>query len=311
LYDYCHASVRYFVQPLQHHYRFVQVTEKWLDTQYQEIVYQTPVGELKEVLHYNEFKQEPYNSEYLLKTPDDFRIYEYMLQNEEWSWDQEAYERDILEVGGRGAPQFYFRRSPIQGLFIENMGYEKTVYMMHDHPEVIHHYEEVITDADEAMYKVLCESPTTILNFGENIDSNMDPPPIWYKYLLPYYQKRNQQLKNAGKYTHIHIDGWMKPLIHAIQDSPFDAIEACTPSPQGDVTLEEIKDALGNRILLDGIPAIFFLPSYPTEILLDSCKRVVDLFYPRLVLGASDEVPPDSDIERVRIVGEYLQTLTV
>jgi hypothetical protein len=33
------------------------------------------------------------------------------------------------------------------------------------------------------------------------------------------------------------------------------------------------------------------------------------LFHPRLVLGISDEPPPDSDIERVRIVGEYIQSL--
>jgi len=36
-------------------------------------------------------------------------------------------------------------------------------------------------------------------------------------------------------------------------------------------------------------------------------KQVVELFYPRLVLGISDELPPDGDIERVRLVGELMQ----
>jgi hypothetical protein len=94
-----------------------------------------------------------------------------------------------------------------------------------------------------------------------------------------------------------------------IRESPFPAIEACTPLPQGDVTLEEIKEALGDRILVDGIPAVLFLPFFPLEELKETTRRVVELFYPRLVLGISDEIPPDGDIERVRLVGEWVQDM--
>jgi hypothetical protein len=114
------------------------------------------------------------------------------------------------------------------------------------------------------------------------------------------------QLRAAGKVTHIHIDGAMKPLINLIRASPFDAIEACTPLPQGDVTLEEIEQALGDKVLLDGIPALFFLPMYPRELLIECARRAVELFHPRLILGISDEIPPDGDIERVRMVGEMM-----
>jgi hypothetical protein len=102
----------------------------------------------------------------------------------------------------------------------------------------------------------------------------------------------------------------MRPLIRDIRESPFDAIEACTPQPQGDVTLEEIKEALGERILLDGIPAVYFLPYYPEETLVACARRLVDLFHPRLVLGISDEIPPNGDIERVRLIGELVQGWT-
>jgi len=212
-------------------------------------------------------------------------------------------------VAGRGAPQLYFRRSPIQGLFIENMGFESTVFMMTDHPEVIERYVEVATAADDALYKVLCNCPVEILNYGENIDHHMDSPTIWRQWLLPYYQKRVAQLHAAGKKTYIHVDGAMKRLIRPVRESPFVGIEACTPIPQGDVTLEEIKEALGEKILLDGIPAVYFLPMYPLETLFDCTRRIVELFHPRLILGISDEIPPDGDIERVRQVGELVQGL--
>ncbi len=137
----------------------------------------------------------------------------------------------------------------------------------------------------------------------------MDPPTIWRKYHLPYYSRRNEQLHAAGKRTHIHIDGAMRPLIKLIRESPFDGIEACTPLPQGDVTLEEMKAALGDKVLLDGIPAVYFLPYFPMDELIDCTKKIIDLFHPRLILGISDEIPPDGDIDRVRLIGEMVQEM--
>jgi len=95
-------------------------------------------------------------------------------------------------------------------------------------------------------------------------------------------------------------------LLKYLKDLPFDGIEALTPLPQGDVSIEEMKDAIGDKILLDGIPAIMFLPGYPLKEFEDFVKRIIELFYPRLILGASDEVPPPADIERVRIVSEIV-----
>jgi hypothetical protein len=106
--------------------------------------------------------------------------------------------------------------------------------------------------------------------------------------------------------VHIHIDGAMKPLLPYIQDCPFDGVEAATPEPQGDVSIEQIKQALGDMVLLDGIPAVYFLPTYPVEVLIECVQRLVRLFQPRLVLGISDEIPPDGEIERVKLVGEMV-----
>lgn len=309
IYDYCHASVRYFGNGLRVRYKNVDVTSEWEDEKNLRQTWETPVGTLTDVLHFDEWNLSRYNTEYKLKEPEDFKVLEFMLDNEEWYWDQNAYEQDLKRIGDRGSPQFFFRRSPIQGLFIEHMGFENTIYMMNDHPEVIDSYIEKAPEADNAMYEVLCQCPVQILNFGENIDAHMDPPTIWGEYLIPYYRKRTKQLHAAGKFVHIHIDGAMKPLLPYLRDCPWDGIEAATPLPQGDVTIEEIKDALGELVLLDGIPAVYFLPLYSVEELVDCAKKVVDLFHPNLVLGISDEIAPDGDIERVRLVGELVKEL--
>jgi hypothetical protein len=309
LYDYCHASIRYFTKPLEMRYLSVEIKERWLDNYYKERIFITPVGELREVYHFDEIRLTSYPSEFRIKSLKDFEILEYLLSDEEWYWDKEQHDTAVKIIDGRGAPQFYFRRSPLQRLFIENLGFEKTIYLMHDHPDIFERYCEAASTADDAMYQVLCDCPVLILNFGENIDAHMVSPTIWDNHLLPYYHKRDRQLKEAGKFTHIHIDGALKPLTGRIRNSPFDGIEACTPLPQGDVSLEEIKQAVGDRVLLDGIPAIHFLPDYPIDTVLEFSRKLIDLFYPRLVLGVSDELPPDADIERVRLVGELVESL--
>ena len=311
LYDYCYASIRYWSFPLRVRYKNVEIREEMIDEKSRRRTWHTPVGELTETFHHDEWNLSAYNSEYLLKTPEDFKIYEYVLQDEEWYWDQAAYEQEQPQIGQRGSLRFFARRSPIQSLYIENMGFEPTIFMLNDQPRVIECYLEARAFADEAMYQVICSSPTRLFNFGENIDAHMDPPSIWRKYLLPHYQKRCDQLHAAGIKTSIHIDGAMKPLLKDIPNCPTTGIEACTPLPQGDVTLEQIKQALGERVMEDGIPAVYFLPYFPVEELVACTKKIVEMFYPHLALGISDEIPPDGDIERVRMIGELVQEMKV
>jgi hypothetical protein len=309
VYDDCHASVRYFGCGLAMRYRNATVADEWPDERTLRRTWRTPVGTLTEVVRNDEWGLSSAHAEYKLKGPDDFRVLEYLLQDELWSWDQEAYDRELDGVGERGVPQFYFRRSPLQGLFVEHMGFEATVYALRDYSDVVHSYLEVAAAADDALYEVLCRCPVPILNLGENIDAHMDPPPIWRRHLLPTYRKRTAQLHAAGKFVHIHVDGAMKPLLSELAEGPWDGIEAATPLPQGDVTLEEIQAAVGDRVLLDGVPAVYFFPYYPVEELVKCVERIVELFRPRLVLGISDELPPDGEIERVRLVGRMVQEI--
>ncbi len=306
--DVC-SSIRYFTWPLRVRYEKVKLKEQWIEGNRLLRKWETTVGELREVLRFTDFGLSAYHEEYKVKTPQDLRVLEYILEDSEYWFDMESYLQDGERVGDRGVPQFYYRRSPVQALIIEHMGFERTVYALTDCPDLIERYIEVAKRADDRMYEVLLSSPVPILNLGENIDGCLNPPKMFCRYHLPYYRMRVAQMKAAGKFCHIHMDGSLKPLLPFLRAVDWDGIEAVTPVPQGDVTLEEAKGAMGDLVLLDGIPALYFLPSYPEEALVDCVKKVVKLFYPRLILGISDELPPDGDIERVRLVGKLVKEL--
>ncbi|MDX1357986.1 MAG: hypothetical protein R3232_04060, partial [Clostridia bacterium] len=95
----------------------------------------------------------------------------------------------------------------------------------------------------------------------------------------------------------------VKRILPYAGECELDGIEAITPIPQGDVTLQEAKDAMGDMYMVDGIAAIMFDDIYTENDLIDQTREVIELFAPNLILGISDEISSTGDIERIRLVG--------
>jgi hypothetical protein len=272
------------------------------------LFYKSPKGQLTGKKAFGEWGCSWHFSEFPIKKISDFEILEYILQNTVTEFNYNFYQEAEKQLGDRGICQFYFDRSPLQNLFLMYMGIENTIYANFDQPQRIKEFLKIAGDAQDQLFEVLGKCPVSVLNFGENIDGQFDSPQLFNEYLVPYYQKRLSQLHKAGKFCHIHMDGALKPLLPYINDAGFDAIEAATPLPQGDVTIEQIKDAMGDTILMDGIPAILFLPDCPDEELKKFTRKVIDLFSPNLILGISDEISPVGDIEKVRLVSKLVNS---
>ena len=308
VYDILHASVRYFTTPLKVRYRKVKYDVKRLENRTIE-TWDTPLGVLTRVHMYDEVGYSSAIKEFPIKAPEDFKILRYLLEDEEWYFDYETYEKDLEKVGNRGIAQFYFRRSPFQALMIDWMGVEKAILLMISDPQTLDEYLEFSEKADDKIYEVILNSPVKILNLGENIDVRFDSPSIFEKYLFPYYNKRIKQIHEAGKFVHIHVDGNFKQLLPYLKNMNVDGFEALTPAPQGDVTIEEIKENLCDFVLLDGIPAVYLLSHYSFDQLWNCTEKLVELFHPRLILGISDEVPPDTEFERLKLLSEKIREL--
>lgn len=268
-------------------------------------VYTTPKGELIKEETRSTVTGGFFPTGFPVKTLADIEKLRYYFKHTTFYFRKENFEKAEKFFENRGEPQFFLPKSPYQTLAQVWMKFDDLVYALFDYPKKIEELMKVIDESYDSLYEGIVNSGVVkIINFGENIDHHIDPPQYFEKYCIPFYQKRCEQLKKAGIYTHIHIDGNFKLLLKYLKDLPFDGLEALTPLPQGDVTIEEMKEAIGDKILLDGIPAIFFLPNYPLEELEKCVDKLIKLFHPRLVLGASDELPPGGDIKRVRYIAE-------
>ncbi len=306
VYDDLGCAVRYAGQPLVFEHDRCSTRTEQRDNGHV-IYYETPHGTLTEVLRYGEEGTSAHRSKFPIETLDDIEVMEYFLLDQRARFDDERFDDIEARLGHRGLCQFYFPRSPLMRLIVNLIGFEQTIYLLHDHQERMEQFMARIERADDQLFDVLCACPARIVNFGDNIDASLTPPPLFERYLLPLYERRCEQLHDAGKFTHIHMDGALGPLLPYLARMPQHGIEAPTPLPQGDVELERLCEAMGEKIMHDGIPCVCFLPGFPLDELESFTVRLLELQGPRLILGISDELSPPGEIERVRRVSEIVE----
>ena len=238
---------------------------------------------------------------------DELRVATWREAHADWAWDQERFDALQAEVGDLGAPTMFMPRMNVQSLYIEKMGVEAAIYALYDWPADVEGYFEGLEVCHDGLIDIINASPVEIINFGENVHAGTLSPYLFERYHLPACQRRCERLHSAGKFVCSHWDGDTGPLLPYAKDTGLDGIEAITPAPQGDVTLEQARAGLGDEMfLLDGIPAVYFDDTYSVATLEDCVHRAIELFAPRLVLGISDEISSTGDLERVRRVGEIV-----
>lgn len=269
--------------------------------------FQTPRGTLRDATDRGA-GMGGHKTEYLVKHVADLDVLEYILDHARFHFSRPLFAVARRLLGSRGVPCQYLPHSPYQRCVLDLLGFERTIIFLRRYPARMHAFLEFLERNDDAMFARLARSPMKHLNFGENLDARLAPPRYFERYLLPHYQERVSQLHRAGKVCHVHVDGAIHDLLPYFRDLPFDGLEALTPHPQGDATLAEIHAAMGDeQILLDGIPAILFLPQYSLRPLEKCVEELLERFAPRLVVGVSDELPPNGDIRKVEVVGRMVR----
>lgn len=272
------------------------------------VVYHTPHGNMIEE-HQRADQTSWRITQFPIKETADLRKLIWLGARTQYQFDRALWEQGKNLIGDRGVPQFWVPKSPYQALVQQWMQFDDFIFALADDPALVVDAMRALDDSYDGLYETLTRTDDVqIINFGENIHEQLLSPAYFQEYLLPFYTKRSGQLRRAGKFTHIHVDGMFHNLLPFFKDMDCDGLEALTPKPQGDATLEEIAAHSGDKIILDVLPALLFLPNYSREQLLACVERSAKLFGSRLILGISDELPEGSGeegIERVRLVADW------
>ncbi len=274
--------------------------------------YHTPHGTLTEV---HRLMPESYTWSYeerLIKGADDLRAFRYFIEAHQFKPAiEEANHLDQL-YGEQGLPVVWVPRTPLSRFIVEFAGIETTVFAAYEQPDTLHQIFELMEERDDEPYRAAASTTCDLVMIADNLSSEIQSPPLFREYSLEYYGRRVSQLHEAKKFVLAHIDGTLRGLLPLLAESGLDSAEGVTPAPVGDVEPDDLRSLCGERMRIwGGIPGVLFSPTHSK----DELRQYVDRYLQiarndgRMILGVGDQVPPGSDLGRVRLVSDMCEAM--
>lgn len=315
IYDTLRCSVRYAASAglIRYYEPDIERLEKQIDESHYADIIRIPEGELRTIYQVVWKDKKIKNRrvvEFPVKTPETLRVLTEIINHEQFRVDIEEFNKAANRVGKRAEPTVYLASSGFTDLIKWWCGLQETFYLLNDYPAIVEEYLEACNRSDDRMVEAALSLPCRIFNLGDHATNEFSPPSILKRYLMPRWQRISRRMSEHGRFVHSHWDGPSRHIIPYLQETGLHGVEALTPEPQGDMTLDEIKEAVrDNIVVLDLIPAILFLPSYSVKEVLDFVRKAVDMFAPRLILGISDEISQVGQIEKVEAISELVDDI--
>jgi hypothetical protein len=270
----------------------------------------TRVGTIRQVSVYLPESFTWATAEHFVKSAADLKVIRYWYEGTTYAPRYGATEERRQLIGDAGVVLCYLPKSPLMELVALHAGIEAVTYAWSDAPaELERTLAAMERKADEAA-RISLSSPAECLMIPENLSSEMVGKHLYERFMRPYQEKWIGRIRERGKRSFIHMDGTMRGLITEVASAGFDALEALTPSPVGDIPLEEIADWVPDTtIIWGGIPGLYFSDLIGDEEFDAFVIRALSVMKsrPRYVLGVADQVPPGVRWERIRRVAELVE----
>lgn len=271
---------------------------------YKEII--TPIGSVRECWEYipTSFSEGPI--EHFMKTEEDIPVMKFIYENTRFEPDYDFAKLRKQQVGDQGIVLCYLPKSPFMHLMALEAGVVAVTMAALTMPDEFQELLDTMKKAFDQAAQIAVDSPAEVLMIPENLSSEMVGPELFRLYMYDYQKEWTSKIKDAGKYSFIHIDGTLGGLLHEEAAVGFSVLEALTPHPVGDLRFEDLAGVCGDSksIIWGGIPGVYFTASVSEAEFERHLKQILAIMItaPRYVLGVADQVPPDGLESRVKRV---------
>ena len=280
--------------------------------------FQTPVGEVTTHLQQTqEMKQNgislPFVRDYAIHSPDDFEAIAQIFDHLAVIPTPEAYERFQQRVGERGiaVASGPIAASPIHLILHELVAMDQFFYLYHDEYEAMYELGQRMQPFFEACLEALLSCSAEVVFWGGNYDQNLTWPPFFESEIAPWLQRVSEAAHRAGKYLLTHTDGENEDLLPLYPACGFDVAESVCPAPMTRCSLAEVREGMAPETTgWGGIPSVALLDESMDDAAFEAYLDA--LFAPldggdHLILGVSDNVPPDANLARMERIKERVE----
>jgi len=270
----------------------------------------TPVGSVRECWEFipTSFSDAPV--EHFMKSEADIPVMKFIYENSSFVPDYDLANKRRKQVGDQGVVLCYLPKSPFMHLMALEAGVMAVTMAALTTPDEFKDLLDTMKKAFDQAAQIAVDSPAEVLMIPENLSSEMVGPDLFNLYMSDYQKEWTGKIKDAGKYSFIHIDGTLGGLLKEESAVGFTVLEALTPHPVGDMKWEDLGSVVGDSksILWGGIPGSYFTDCVSDEEFERHVKHLLSIMIkePRYVLGVADQVPPDGLESRVKRVAELV-----
>jgi len=249
--------------------------------------------------------------EHPVKTVDDLPALIEMVRATRFKIDPEPARRELEEVGEDGVVLEPCPCVPFIEFGKMDAGWETGLYMWYDHRSAVEEVLEAYSDMFIEQIRLTAEhSPARIIHLGDNMDQLTVSPKLFRIYALPYYRKVAEIVHAAGKLLEVHWCGRTRRLLPLLPGSGVDVVEAIVTEPMSDLSMDEALRSVGGQVVIQGgLPSVLMCPQGGSrEDLIHYIRHITENLHPTrgFILGMGDNVPPDADFQRVRIVSDLV-----
>jgi uroporphyrinogen-III decarboxylase len=270
----------------------------------------TPAGAVRECWEYIPTSYSDGPVEHFIKSAADIPVMKFIYKNARFEPDYDIANLRRRQVGDQGVVLCYLPKSPFMHLMALEAGVEAVTMAALTMPDELKDLLDTMKTAFDQAAQIAVDCPAEVLMIPENLSSEMVGPDLFKLYMYDYQKEWTGKIRQAGKYSFIHIDGTLAGLLQHESEVGFTVLEALTPYPVGDMKFEELEPFTGDSksILWGGVPGSYFTDCVSDEEFDLHVKYLLSIMVkkPRFVLGVADQVPPDGLERRVRRVSELV-----
>lgn len=255
----------------------------------------------------------PFKKESYIKTPEDYKILQYVFEHTEFVPNYDWYEERDRSLGDHGivVPQATEFRSSLEYLFEDNI--ERTIFDMEDYPEIVGEFLQTLREKNIEATKIAAESPAQVFNIWEDSSTTLLSPALFEEYVLPEFAEFTKIINGAGKKLIHHACGHIKDLLQMMETEQVAAFESLTPAGTGNIQMCDCAKAWGDKFLMIGGIDPAFLISCTNEELESYLENTIESMgdlSKKWIIENGDSMPPRVSLDKLRLIIEVAKRHT-
>lgn len=277
--------------------------------------YHTPLGSLRQVMVTSQELSDQgiqgLMKEHFLKTARDYHTLEWVMERMHVIPTYNAYLDYDREIGEDGLPLVEVKFSPFWDFLEVFAGFDYAYYHLNDYQADVENLIKMMDEIyRERLWPVIADSPAQMILTDAHLSSQLTPPRLFERYILPYHFDLSALLRSKGKCPVLHADADTSKILDHIERGGWEMMDCFVTNPMVPVTLKQARRAWGNRIIIwGGIPSVLLSASTPEDDFRDYVRDVFRTIAPgdAFILGIADNAMPDSLIDRVTWITDFVE----